>query len=469
MLKYSSRTLLYIRLAGVMVFLVMLQSCNVTEPNSLTIVKGKILEQGSLAPVQGALIRALSYPASTNSDQAGNFSLSFDFSDSTVRVVELAVSKLGFTTDSVSSVPVQTGKTITIADIPLTKSGNTDTTQNSGNASNIVLVKVETNSISVRGTGGNETSDITFEVRDANGTPIDIQHQVEVTFQIKGGPGGGESLSSLSAMTNAVGIVVTTINSGTIAGPLQIVASIGSQSIVSAPIPVSIHGGLPEINHFSVAPDQLNFAGYKFFNLQNSITAFVGDRYSNPVLPGTSVQFQSGGGIIEGSAVTDELGRATVILTSAEPKPEGIPSTPFPFTELGFARITAETVDESNNTITASTVVLFSGTTQAGISPTNFSIAPFSSELFQYTVHDQNNNPLVSGTAISVSADNGEVSGITNFTLDDTQSRAFTRFSFVLTNTSPDSADVKDSTITLNVSSRNGDVTIFVTGKMLPK
>ena len=41
---------------------------------------------------------------------------------------------------------------------------------------------------------------------------------------------------------------------------------------------------------------------------------YVGDKYSNPVRPGTSVYFETTHGIIEGSDLTDSLGRATVTL-----------------------------------------------------------------------------------------------------------------------------------------------------------
>lgn len=435
-----------------------------TNKNSPAVIKGRILVQGSSTPVEGALVEILELARNAFTDANGFFSLSFELPDSGAHVITLIISKDGFQTSSVPSIIIQNDKEISLADHHLAQ----EKTTNSGPASNVILIEVETSNIFVKGTGGNETSDLTFEVRDANGTPINLKNQVTVNFSIKGGPGGNEFLSPTSATTDSLGQVSTTVNSGTIAGALQVVASIASTTIASAPVPIAIHGGLPDLGHFAVVPNRLNFAGFNIFGLENTITAFVGDRYSNPVPPRTVVYFQTTGGIIEGSAITDELGRAAVTLLSTYALPQGIPGALFPFNQPGFARVIAQTVDEKQQKITTSAVVLFSGITQIGITPTTFSIPPLRSQAFQYTVSDQNGNPLVAGTNISVATDEGEVAGTTGLTLEDTQSRFFTSFSFTLTNSAPDSFLVKDATVTVNVQSQNGNVKASVTGQMLP-
>ncbi len=431
---------------------------------SPAVIKGRILVQGSSTPVEGALVEVNELDLSVLTDSNGNFSLSFELPDSGAHAVTLVISKTGFRTATIPSVVMQNDKELSLSDHHLVQ----ETATSSGPASNIILVAVETSNIFVKGTGGNENSDLTFEVRDASGAPIDLKNKVTVTFTIKGGPGGSEFLSPTSAESDSLGRVSTTINSGTIAGALQIIASITGLSIASAPVPIAIHGGLPDLGHFAVVPNKLNFAGYNIFGLENTVTAFVGDRYSNPVPPGTAVQFQSTGGIIGGSAVTDRLGRASVTLLSANPRPQGIVGAPFPFNQAGFASIVAQTVNEKQEQITTSTVVLFSGVTQVEISPTTFSIPPLRSQIFQYKVSDQNGNPLVAGTNIQVASDNGKVGGVTNFTLEDTQSRAFTIFSFALTNSEPDSFLVKDATVTIEVTSQNGNVKLSTSGQMLP-
>ena len=335
-----------------------------------------------------------------------------------------------------------------------------------------MLINIQTSNIFVKGSGANETSDATFEVRDANGIPVDLAHQVKVCFQIKGGPNGGEFVAPDTALTDNNGKVITTVNSGTIAGALQIVAEVVGTSIVSAPVPISIHGGLPDINHLSVVSEKLNFAGYNLFGLENSISVFVGDKYSNPVPPGTSVQFQSTGGIIEGAALTNDLGIASVSLISAAPQPQGVSGAAFPFNQRGFALVTAQTVDENQQAISKSTIVLFSGSTQiTDLEPDNtFSLAANGSKQFNFTVSDGNSNPLVAGSNISVQTNNGSVAGDVNVTLVDTQSRAATQFLFVLTNSDPDKIEgaSADVTVTITVSSQNGAARLTFTGQMFP-
>ncbi|MDZ7268182.1 MAG: hypothetical protein ONB48_09210 [candidate division KSB1 bacterium] len=434
------------------------------EEPSPAVIEGRIVEQGSEEPISNALIEVPDYLASTRSDVNGNFSLTIALPDTTSRLITLVISREGYRTDSLRSLIIKNDKVLSLGSHRLSR----ERAISSGPASNVVLVAVETNTIYVKGSGGNETADLTFEVRDASGTPVDLKHRVTLNFSIRGGPGGGEFLNPTSAETDSAGRAIVTVNSGTLAGALQIVASIAGQNLFSAPIPIAIHGGLPDAAHFSVVPNRLNFAGYNLYGLTNVVTAFVGDKYSNPVPPGTSVYFRSTGGLIGGSAVTDEMGRATVTLLSASPQPQGIPGAAFPFSERGFARIEAQTVDANDQTISTSTVVLFSGRTQVDLSPRTFRLEPQGVQLFNYTVSDQNLNPLVAGTTIKVGTDIGKVTGITEFTLEDTQSRAYTNFSFVLTNSQPDSFLVKTATLTIEVNSPNGNAKLTATGEMLP-
>jgi len=142
---------------------------------------------------------------------------------------------------------------------------------------------------------------------------------------------------------------------------------------------------------------------------------------------------------------------------------------PPPRNERGFALITAQTVDENQNAITKSTIVLFSGITQlTDLNPTTFSLTANNSQGFTFTVSDQNKNPLVAGTNINVQTNNGRVDGDTNVSLADTQSRGATQFSFVLTNSDPDKIEGASAavTVTITVSSQNGAARITITGQM---
>ncbi|NIT57443.1 MAG: hypothetical protein GWN00_14780, partial [Aliifodinibius sp.] len=147
-------------------------------------------------------------------------------------------------------------------------------------------------------------------------------HSVEVQFRIGSGPDGGEFIFPPSEITDSEGQATVHITSGIKAGVMQVIAEavVDTGIIRSKPVSIAIHGGLPDSTHFSIAVEKVNFPGWHIYGLTNAITAFVGDKYSNPVRPNTSVWFNTDGGIIEGSALTNPQGQASVDLISAAPK-----------------------------------------------------------------------------------------------------------------------------------------------------
>src|SRR5206468_7073605 len=120
--------------------------------------------------------------------------------------------------------------------------------------------------------------------------------------------------------TDSDGLASVTVTSGTLAQAVQVRAQITGTAIHSEPVRVAIHGGLPNANHFSFAVERKNVPGLVFLIL-DPITALVGDRYGNPVQEGTAVYFTTTGGVIQGSAPTDDHGLAKVDLVTGNPFP----------------------------------------------------------------------------------------------------------------------------------------------------
>ncbi len=352
----------------------------------------------------------------------------------------------------------------------------------SGQASNVVLVSVSACSIGVQGSGDNETSTLTFEVRDNTGTPLDISQQVTVDFEIVGSAAGGEFLEPISDLTDAIGRVQTTLNSGTVAKTVKVKATITSSSISSEATSIAIHGGPPDVDHFSVVPQYKNFAGWMTYGLQNAITAFVGDQYGNPVPEGTSIYFSSTGGIVEGSATTDALGQASVILLSADPLPVSTaldPSTGYtsnvssycdftsPKNGDGQAIVFAQTIDRLGDPIWTSTRTVFSGHSAIlNVSPTSFAVPNGGSQTFTFSVHDVNGNPMTAGTSVSVSSSVGSIVGNVDVTLPDTQSAGWTSFSFMLMDDdSGDTEPAETCVLSISVTSaNNGNASAIIMG-----
>jgi hypothetical protein len=172
--------------------------------------------------------------------------------------------------------------------------------------------------IGVRGSGLPEQSVLTFQVTDAVGSPL---AGVMVNFSIA--RIADEQISPLQAVTDGAGNVQVTVTSGKRALSLQVTAQVGG---VSPPLtvrsaPVSIVGGPPSQPNFSVAHQLANVSGGVFYGTHDTITAFVADRFGNPVPPGTSVNFTTKGGAIGNPTTTSDLGQATATLVTQAPVP----------------------------------------------------------------------------------------------------------------------------------------------------
>lgn len=427
--------------------------------DEMVTLKGKVIDSETSTPIENAVIKILNISPSITelTDSEGNFDVNFELKESrTIQIIATKESYLADTSEA-SAVPGR------IIELPIMELAPTDETPViSGNAASIILFSQSSDHIGVQESGSPETAQLVFEVRDSTGVPIDLNHSLEVRFMIGAGPGGGEFIFPSSGFTDNKGQVRVHITSGTIAGVVQIIAeaSVDTGLIRSKPVSIAIHGGLPDSTHFSLAVEKLNFPGYNIYGLIDRITAYVGDKYSNPVRPNTVVWFNTDGGIIEGSSLTNLQGQASVDLISAAPQPS------HPVYGPGFATITASTVDENQNTINADAIVLFSGYPVISIQPSSFAIPNGGAQTFVYTVSDQNGNPLSEGTSINVAVtgDNIETLGTLDANLPDTQSPSWTTFSFLVYDTQDTVTAVTPVSIEITASGPNGGAILGITG-----
>ncbi|MCF7810828.1 Ig-like domain-containing protein [bacterium] len=347
----------------------------------------------------------------------------------------------------------------------------------SGDADGIVLYSIDREVIGVRGSGSPETATLIFEVRDDRGVPVDGDHRVEVEFVIDGpaqvidpDQSSEDSVAYLepaSDYTDEYGRVVVSLNSGFFAGAVEVTANIG-ESISGQAISIAIHGGPPDQNHFSLIKNRCILTGIYGTPVDTTtLWVTVGDRFSNPTVPGTSVRFSSTGGVVRGSARTDSLGRCATLLTT---------TNPWPFD--GLDTVTAQTVDWNDEEIIAQTIVLVTGPTIVSFDTTSGWRIPFGSyRNFVITVADTFGHPLTAGTSILIEAEardgNGDIVEGLVLTGDATEeeivleecaqrSRFFIRiFNYI------NGTNGADITITATVTSRNGDVETSLSGRAI--
>ncbi len=381
---------------------------------------GLVVNSVTSDPIEQAFIRVTPNDddETYETDAQGRFSIVIDV-DSTIDV-NITVSKSGFVNQTTTELAVA-DRTIEVATIRLEPlEGGTDPTNPggrvSGKASNLLLLSQTASSIGVRESGSQEVAEPIFQAADSLGRPVTLDNQVNINFSLGVNPGGDAFIFPETAQTNENGEARTNISSGVVAGVVQVIATatVGGRTIRSLPVPLTIHGGLPNADHFGLATARLNVPrAWDFWGTENTITAFVGDQFGNPVRTGTSVYFTTSAGIIGGSSQTADLGTATITQISGPPQPV------HPEFGNGYTIVTGSTADRNQNEITDDVLVLFSGSSNIVVPGGQGPIVI--GNAYEFHVYDQNQNPLGAGTNIVVTANgtNVEAFGNTNTTLTD--------------------------------------------------
>ncbi|MBI5747034.1 MAG: hypothetical protein HZA13_08535 [Nitrospirae bacterium] len=234
---------------------------------------------------------------------------------------------------------LSTAGTVTVTVTSGGASGTTTITILGADVGSIQFVSASPSVIGVKGSGQTETSIITFSISDTNGQPATDGTTTTFTFD---GPNGGETINPTTGSTVS-GQVKTTLQSGTVAGPVRVTAStvVNGTTISSSSTGVSIGGGVPNITHLTLATTKLNLAGLAYVNLQATISSFLADRFGNfNVLQGTSISFYTEAGAIDSSSTTDATGSTSVTFRTQEPTPvspvsTASPTLPSAWTTLG--------------------------------------------------------------------------------------------------------------------------------------
>jgi protocatechuate 3,4-dioxygenase beta subunit len=413
-----------------------------TEDSGVATVSGRVTSDGD--PVSGARIAALpneqtvsDQPVTTRTESDGTYTLDVEITAST----DLTVRASSDGREAEQVVTVFPGDTRSDVDFSFATGGGGDDDGDDGNdgpsgtPSNILLLDVSRTVIGIQGSGSPETARVTYQVADSSGQAVSLDNETPVRFELSGASPDGAFVAPAEATTNDQGEVTVNVSSGLRSGTIQIVATAETSDgtiIESRPITITIHGGLPDQEHFSISPARANFQGLATNGITNPVEVIVGDQYSNPVKPGTAVYFESTHGIIEGSATTDDQGRGTVQLISGNPKPEN-----------GVSVVTASTQNRDGNRIEVKTPVLF--TSRGILKVVSIPTETFSEPLdlrqredvetlkealgsdfpfggYEFVVEDRNGNPLPQGTTVGFDAGGTEVgaSGDTDVTLSDT-------------------------------------------------
>ena len=347
----------------------------------------------------------------------------------------------------------------------------------SGYISSLTLASIDNSEISVRGTGAAEISRLVFQARDSIGNAVDVLKRAYVTFSIlpvggllmPDGTPGGEFLFSAGDSTDVGGQVSTTLNAGTAAGVVQVVARANQfgRVITSSPVRVTIAGGLPDAAHFTALLTPQNMPGWtNDLVAVGAVAVQVGDKFGNPVQPGTALYFTTSGGLVTASGKTDGAGHASATLYGGLPYPidNGTP---------GVGHITIQTIGEGGAPIVKTIPFLFSGaptiTFPAYGSGTLPAIADGSFIDIDYYLRDANGNPLSAGNTATVTLTGAGASALSmslnsSVTTTDTKLPADQQYKVRLSDPSQGSGIGGAFTMTITVAGPNGTATKSLTG-----
>ncbi len=425
----------------------------------LSTITGIVQRSDVTTPVPNVIVEDLNDASATDTtDATGRYALQYQLTEA--HTARLVARRTGFGNDT-ADVVLEPGRTQSINLTIVADTSSPPTGPSTGKAANIVLISSTDEIISIRGTGGNETATMVFEVRDSLGVPVSASNSVEVFFSIQGGPGAGEYVFPTSGFTDRLtGRVLTKVTSGNGAGVVQVyaTATVDTTIIRSRPVRILIAGGFPSSSRFSMSVEKVNIPAI-FDNITDNISVAVADNDGNPV-KGAAVYFSTTSGDIEAGGVTDNTGRITSVLRTSGTRPAS-----------GIATVSAQTVGDGGVTISRSAQIIFSLGTQISGPTSLFVVRDSGSYVYNFTVQDVNGHPLSANSSVVASLSgqgSGDVvlDGDVSTIIPDTQDPAYTTYSVVLKDTKRggSSGPVR---LTITVTSDNGNKPFSVDGAVL--
>ncbi len=185
----------------------------------------------------------------------------------------------------------------------------------------IEFISAEPTSITLKGTGGQETSILTFKVKSELGNVL-AQQAVEFSLDTDV---GGITLNPSSGLTNSQGLITTQVTAGSVPTAVRVTAKSsltqnGSTVTVQTQSNLlSINTGLPEQRSMTLSATVSNPEANTHSGEISEIRVYLADNFNNPVSDGTTVNFTTEGGSIEPSCTTLN-GNCAVTWRSAEPR-----------------------------------------------------------------------------------------------------------------------------------------------------
>jgi hypothetical protein len=220
---------------------------------------------------------------------------------------------------------VQSADNLTLAVTGTTLTQSLSLPVSSPTAASIGFVSASPTNIYLKGSGLTESSNVTFQVKDASNNGLAGQTVVLTPSVLVGGLTLDGQSGSVTKTTDSSGNVIVRINSGTVPTPVRVTATLQGTGISTSSSALTIAVGLPSQLNFSLAQGAQNIEGYDIQGTTNTYTVIASDRMGNPVPDNTAINFVTTGGQIQANKLTalnsNGIATATANFASASPVP----------------------------------------------------------------------------------------------------------------------------------------------------
>lgn len=191
------------------------------------------------------------------------------------------------------------GASATIGGVTVSKSATI--TVQAASMGSIQFIGANPASIGIKGVGLTETSLVQFQVKDVLGQAAPAGLGVTFTLDTTT---GGITFSPATTVTDANGMVSTTITSGTMPATVRVTATLTSNiAIKSQSDGLVISTGISDQDSFSLASDILNLEAWGYDGEVANLTISASDHFNNPVPDGAAVIFRSESGQVPSSCL----------------------------------------------------------------------------------------------------------------------------------------------------------------------
>ena len=183
------------------------------------------------------------------------------------------------------------------------------------------FVSASPSAISITGSGGIETSTVTFRVLGESGNPVTNQ---SISFILDTDAGGAAiPVARQSAVSDINGEVSTIVQAGTVPTPVRVTATDDATGIATQSSGLSIGTAITDDNSFDAVRQHCNPSAWDFTGNTVVISTFLGDAFNNSPPDDTAVSFTTNGGSIQSACLTAG-GSCSVTWTGQNPRPNFI-------------------------------------------------------------------------------------------------------------------------------------------------